>query len=166
MQLIVAQQSFYPSFKNLKQNFGDSEDRILWRAKQVVDYAFLFSYSHDLSEYYLQLEDDVISSPEFVKSIQGFLEIYKHKHRTTLEFSEPGFIGKLLRSSELAATFSSISKPRKQGKWPNPLCISPLSRFDVSQTTTHPPTSRHRCVPLSPQQTPRTSTHPQGQTGP
>ena len=101
MQLIVAPQSFYPSFKNLKQNFGDSEDRVVWRSKQVVDYAFLFSYCQDLSEYYLQLEDDVMSSPEFVQSIRGFLEINKHKKWTTLEFSELGFIGKLVRSSEL-----------------------------------------------------------------
>ncbi|XP_071784071.1 alpha-1,6-mannosyl-glycoprotein 4-beta-N-acetylglucosaminyltransferase-like [Asterias amurensis] len=101
MQLIVAPRSFYPPLNNLKQNFGDSEDRVKWRAKQVVDYAFLFSYCHDLSEYYLQLEDDVVSSPNFVQSIRGFLETNKQKQWKTLEFSELGFIGKLVRSSDL-----------------------------------------------------------------
>ncbi|XP_038053883.1 alpha-1,3-mannosyl-glycoprotein 4-beta-N-acetylglucosaminyltransferase C-like [Patiria miniata] len=101
MQLITAPNSFYPPLENLKQNFGDSKGRVSWRAKQVADYAFLFSYCQGLSEYYLQLEDDVISSPDFVQSIKNYLDVVTYKQWTTLEFSELGFIGKLFRSSEL-----------------------------------------------------------------
>ncbi|XP_022081084.1 alpha-1,3-mannosyl-glycoprotein 4-beta-N-acetylglucosaminyltransferase C-like isoform X2 [Acanthaster planci] len=101
MQLIAAPRSFYPSLDNLKQNFGDSKEHVAWRAKQVVDFAFLFSYCQGLSEYYLQLEDDVISSPDFVQYIKNYLDTVKHKKWVTLEFSELGFIGKLIQSSEL-----------------------------------------------------------------
>ncbi|XP_070567751.1 alpha-1,3-mannosyl-glycoprotein 4-beta-N-acetylglucosaminyltransferase C-like [Ptychodera flava] len=100
LEVIEAPQSFYPPLENLKQKYGDSQDRIRWRSKQVVDYAFLFSYCQDISTYYLQLEDDVVSSPNFISSIRVFIESQDHPW-VTLEFSELGFIGKLYHSTDL-----------------------------------------------------------------
>ena len=102
IQVVTASESFYPPLSNLKQNFGDELERVIWRSKQVVDYAFLFSYSIDISQYYLQLEDDVIATPKFVQSIREFIDVNQNEQWVCLEFSELGFIGKLFRSSMLS----------------------------------------------------------------
>ncbi|CAH1256767.1 MGAT4C [Branchiostoma lanceolatum] len=100
MQVVQAPISFYPQLEGLKQNFNDAKDRVKWRSKQCVDYAFLFSYCRDLSEFYLQLEDDVVSSENYLTTIRTFMTAQTAAW-SMLEFSELGFIGKLLRSSDL-----------------------------------------------------------------
>ncbi|CAH1256766.1 MGAT4C [Branchiostoma lanceolatum] len=100
MQIIQAPQSFYPTLEGLKIKFKDSPERVRWRSKQCVDYAFLFQYCLNLSEYYLQLEDDIVSTQNFLTGIKEYLGRVKDDW-TMLEFSELGFIGKLFRSSEL-----------------------------------------------------------------
>ncbi|XP_002738683.1 alpha-1,3-mannosyl-glycoprotein 4-beta-N-acetylglucosaminyltransferase C-like [Saccoglossus kowalevskii] len=102
LEVIQAPKDFYPPLENLKQKYGDSEARIAWRSKQVVDYAFLFSYCKDMSDFYLQLEDDVISTPKFLASIQAFISVNSKSTWVTLEFSELGFIGKLYHSEDLS----------------------------------------------------------------
>jgi len=73
------------------------EERVRWRAKQVVDYAALFAFSAGQSEYYLQLEDDVLCAPGYVSDIRQFIEKHQRTVWAMLEFSELGFIGKLFR---------------------------------------------------------------------
>lgn len=99
-EAISAPLLFYPPLEDLPQTFGDSRDRVKWRAKQVVDYAFLFTYCHGLSKYYLQLEDDVLSTPNFIFAIKEFIELHEDKEWTSLEFSPLGY-GKLYKSSDL-----------------------------------------------------------------
>ncbi|XP_019630460.1 PREDICTED: alpha-1,3-mannosyl-glycoprotein 4-beta-N-acetylglucosaminyltransferase C-like [Branchiostoma belcheri] len=101
MQVIQAPRSFYPSLDNLKTKFKDSPERVRWRSKQCVDYAYLFQHCRNLSEYYMQLEDDVISAQNFLTGIKEYLERMKSSDWTVLEFSGLGFIGKLFRSSDL-----------------------------------------------------------------
>ena len=67
----------------------------------MVDYAYLFSYSTDISQYYLQLEDDVIATPNYVQSIREYIDFNRKEQWVCLEFSELGFIGKLFRSTTL-----------------------------------------------------------------
>ena len=92
--IIQASKDFYPPLTGLKQNFGDKEDRVHWRSKQVADFAFMFSFAANLSEYYLQLEDDVICADGFVSAIREFIQRQKRRW-AVLEFSELGFIGKI-----------------------------------------------------------------------
>jgi alpha-1,3-mannosylglycoprotein beta-1,4-N-acetylglucosaminyltransferase C len=100
LQIIEAEADFYPRFDRLPRNFGDNEERVAWRSKQAVDYAFLFLYAQNLSTYYLQLEDDVISSERFIQGIQTYIK-EQTRRWVVLEFSELGFIGKLLHSEDL-----------------------------------------------------------------
>ncbi|XP_019623540.1 PREDICTED: alpha-1,3-mannosyl-glycoprotein 4-beta-N-acetylglucosaminyltransferase C-like [Branchiostoma belcheri] len=100
IQVVQAHKSFYPQLEGLKQNFNDTQERVKWRSKQCVDFAFLFSYCRDLSEFYLQLEDDVISAEKYLKAIRDFVNSQTSAW-TMLEFSELGFIGKLFKSSDL-----------------------------------------------------------------
>ena len=70
---------------------------------QVVDFALMFLYAPNISRYYIQIEDDVRCANGFVRSIERFL----HKLATDrtywaiVDFSSLGFIGKLLRSTDL-----------------------------------------------------------------
>lgn len=104
-QLVVLHvpQDFYPPLKGLKRNFNDAPDRVSFRSKQNLDYAFLIHYSAGLGQYYLQLEDDVSSAKNFLTSIKRHIEEQEAKKTAwaMLEFSALGYIGKLYRSAHL-----------------------------------------------------------------
>jgi alpha-1,3-mannosylglycoprotein beta-1,4-N-acetylglucosaminyltransferase C len=99
LQVISVNASVYPPLENLKRNYDDPADRVKWRSKQVMDFAYMFHYGAPLSQYYIQIEDDVITAPNFTAGIRQCIE--QHKQWTVLEFSVLGFIGKLFRSDDL-----------------------------------------------------------------
>ncbi|XP_023932471.1 alpha-1,3-mannosyl-glycoprotein 4-beta-N-acetylglucosaminyltransferase C isoform X2 [Lingula anatina] len=101
--LLVMQvpEKYYPPLTNLKRNYNDPPNQVAWRSKQNVDYAFMFFYGRNISEYYIQIEDDVMPAFGFVKDIRAFiLKNYKNPW-VCLEFSLLGFIGKLFKSGVL-----------------------------------------------------------------
>ena len=91
----------YPKFDIVKRNFNDTLERVRWRSKQVIDFAYLFMYCKQISKYYLNLEDDVITKPQFVDSIKQFIQAQSMTSWIVLDFSNLGFIGKLMRSENL-----------------------------------------------------------------
>lgn len=100
IQIIQGSEDIYPDLRKVKQTFNDPAPRIQWRAKQNIDFAYLTLYSRNLSKYYIQLEDDVITASGYVDDIQKF--IYgQSKPWFLLEFSNLGFIGKLFHSEDL-----------------------------------------------------------------
>ncbi|NXI32528.1 MGT4C acetylglucosaminyltransferase, partial [Sterrhoptilus dennistouni] len=99
--LIHVPPEFYPTLEGLKRNFNDAEERVRFRSKQNVDYAFLLSFAANLSSYYLMIEDDVWSSKSFLTAIRRALASQEGSSWATLEFSKLGYIGKLYRSSDL-----------------------------------------------------------------
>ncbi len=100
IQILQASSDFYPQLEGLKRNFKDTRERVSWRAKQIIDFSYLFLYSQNISEYYIQLEDDVICAPKFVPKIKAFIKAQK-KPWGVLDFSSLGFIGKLFKSADL-----------------------------------------------------------------
>ncbi|XP_076113543.1 alpha-1,3-mannosyl-glycoprotein 4-beta-N-acetylglucosaminyltransferase C-like [Mytilus galloprovincialis] len=100
IQIITAPYSFYPPLDNLKQTFNDSESRMKWRSKQNIDYAYLWLYSKNISKYYIQIEDDVKTSPTYFAAIKQFISNQKLPW-VCLEFCQHGFIGKLFHSHDL-----------------------------------------------------------------
>lgn len=100
IQIIAIHRDFYPPLRNLDRTFGDSETRVKWRSKQAIDFAFLMLYCSNISEYYMQLEDDVISTPNFLNSMRDFI-VRQSDPWVCLEFSHMGFIGKFYRSRHL-----------------------------------------------------------------
>ncbi|KAK3605562.1 hypothetical protein CHS0354_005867 [Potamilus streckersoni] len=98
--IINAPSSFYPKLDNLKSTYGDSQDKVKWRSKQNVDYAYLMRFSKNLSEFYMQLEDDVVASEGYYNAIKKYIAEQKDDW-ICLEFSELGFIGKLYHSRDL-----------------------------------------------------------------
>ena len=90
----------YPPLHHLKRNYNDDEKRVQWRSKQAVDFAFMFSFAKDLSKYYLQIEDDVISSQSLIPKIKDGINKEYHPW-VTLEFATLGFIGVLYKTEDL-----------------------------------------------------------------
>ncbi|XP_064116766.1 alpha-1,6-mannosyl-glycoprotein 4-beta-N-acetylglucosaminyltransferase-like isoform X3 [Macrobrachium nipponense] len=96
-----------------RRTYNDSVDRVKWRVKQVLDFAFLFWYTWIVnpSSYYLVLEDDVLSATHFVSSIKDFVQVHENHKWMSLEMflQLSGFIiiGQLLRCQDLnsLATF-------------------------------------------------------------
>ncbi|XP_013381235.1 alpha-1,3-mannosyl-glycoprotein 4-beta-N-acetylglucosaminyltransferase C-like [Lingula anatina] len=91
----------YPPLENLKRNYNDSPEKVKWRSKQNVDYAFMFLYGRNISKYYIQIEDDVVPARGFTKDIRAFIIENSKKPWICLEFSILGFIGKLFKSKDL-----------------------------------------------------------------
>ncbi|CAH1783373.1 unnamed protein product [Owenia fusiformis] len=108
IRIMQAEKAIYPALQKLKRNFNDSAKRVEWRSKQVVDFAFMFMYSREISEYYIQIEDDVKTAPNYFTGIKSYVTTAnKGKSQwALLEFSVLGFIGKLFKSSDL----ESLSK--------------------------------------------------------
>ncbi|KAM6237211.1 alpha-1,6-mannosyl-glycoprotein 4-beta-N-acetylglucosaminyltransferase-like [Porphyrio hochstetteri] len=99
--LIHTPHEFYPTLEGLKRNYNDPEERVKFRSKQNVDYAFLFAFAANLSSYYLMIEDDVWCAKSFLTAIRKALVSQEGSNWATLEFSKLGYIGKLYRSSDL-----------------------------------------------------------------
>ncbi|XP_050812236.1 alpha-1,6-mannosyl-glycoprotein 4-beta-N-acetylglucosaminyltransferase-like [Gopherus flavomarginatus] len=102
-QLLVihAPPECYPPLEGLKRNYNDAEDRVQFRSKQNVDYAYLLSFAANLSSYYLMIEDDVQCSKSFFTTIRKAVASQEGSYWVTLEFSKLGYIGKLYHSSDL-----------------------------------------------------------------
>ncbi|XP_076874965.1 alpha-1,3-mannosyl-glycoprotein 4-beta-N-acetylglucosaminyltransferase C isoform X2 [Brachyhypopomus gauderio] len=102
-QLLVihVDEEIYPPLTGLKRNFNDPPDRVTFRSKQNVDYAYLVQFSANISQYYLMLEDDVSCSKGFLSTIQGHIRSLQSSTWITLEFSKLGYIGKLYQSRDL-----------------------------------------------------------------
>ncbi|KAK7475612.1 hypothetical protein BaRGS_00033161 [Batillaria attramentaria] len=100
IHVIQTPKTLYSSFKVTKQTYDQSKDYVTWRSKQNYDYAYLMRYSAKLSQYYMQLEDDVITARGYVSNIRQYIQ-QQNDSWTCLEFSELGFIGKLYKSHDL-----------------------------------------------------------------
>ncbi|KAJ7331850.1 hypothetical protein JRQ81_014030 [Phrynocephalus forsythii] len=93
--------AYYPPLEGLKRNFNDAEDRVQFRSKQNVDYAYLMNFAANLSTYYLMIEDDVRCSKSFFTAIRNRLATLEGSYWVTVEFSKLGYIGKLYHSHDL-----------------------------------------------------------------
>ncbi|GAB6032577.1 hypothetical protein CHUAL_011466 [Chamberlinius hualienensis] len=72
----------YPPLVGLRQTFNDSPEHVKWRSKQVIDYAFLFHFSKNISRYYLILEDDVLCLKGFLTEIKNAVNALNEEDRS------------------------------------------------------------------------------------
>ncbi|XP_070601086.1 alpha-1,6-mannosyl-glycoprotein 4-beta-N-acetylglucosaminyltransferase-like [Erythrolamprus reginae] len=92
---------YYPPLEGLKRNFNDPDDRVRFRSKQNVDYAYLMNFASNLSTYYLMIEDDVRCTKHFLTVIKRHVASLEGSSWVTLEFSKLGYIAKLYRSTDI-----------------------------------------------------------------
>ena len=100
IHIIQGTPDIYPDLNKVQQTFNDPVPRIKWRAKQNIDFAYLSLYSRNISEYYIQLEDDVISASGYINDIRTFISA-QTKPWFLLEFTYLGYIGKMFHSTDL-----------------------------------------------------------------
>merc|ERR1712052_92745 len=73
------------------------------RSKQNLDYAFLMMYAQSRGTHYVQLEDDILTKPNFVAIMRDFAleKSAAHESWFVIDFCQLGFIGKMFSSSSL-----------------------------------------------------------------
>lgn len=101
IQIITIPLKAYPQLRGLSRTLNNSEDRMYWRSKQTIDFAFLMQYCQYFSPYYLHLEDDVIAERDYDLNVKKFIKDKEGIYWFNLDFSNLGFIGKLYRSETL-----------------------------------------------------------------
>ena len=101
LTVIEAYPEYYPPLKNIKQKYGDSDNRRAWRSKENVDATFVMCYCKELSQYYIHLEDDVISSPSFFPKLQDFINTQNVKPWSMLDVTILGSKARVYRTRDL-----------------------------------------------------------------
>lgn len=98
VEVIAPTPGYYPDFSKLRITLGDSEDRVRWRSKQNLDFAFLMMYCQPKGSFYVQLEDDLVARPQYQALMKktALQSIADGKEWFILDFGGLGFIGKSL----------------------------------------------------------------------
>uniref|UniRef100_A0A914HDL7 Homeobox domain-containing protein n=1 Tax=Globodera rostochiensis TaxID=31243 RepID=A0A914HDL7_GLORO len=92
---------FPPNLENIRPTLGDSPERMRWRAKQSLDYAYAMYHTRrerPEARFYVQLEDDVITVPGFLSELHRFANA--HSEFFVCEFSNLGFIGRMFHNGK------------------------------------------------------------------
>jgi len=95
IEVISPPASYYPDMENLRSTLGDSPERVRWRSKQNLDFAFLMMYSQPKATFYVQLEDDILAKKNFISTMKNYAlqRISEKSPWFVLEFCQLGFIG-------------------------------------------------------------------------
>lgn len=103
VDVVAPTAAYYPDMNQLRTTLGDPEERVRWRSKQNLDFAFLMMYAQPKGMFYIQLEDDILVKPKFVTTMKTIaLERIANKQQWfVLDFCQLGFIGKMFRCVEL-----------------------------------------------------------------
>jgi hypothetical protein len=73
IQVLQSFSWMYPNLDNLTHHYSwHPESRVRWKAKQNIDFAFLwlYVYKENMTQFYLHLEDDVITGHIFFVDVQ------------------------------------------------------------------------------------------------
>lgn len=89
--------SYYPNMDKLRQTLNDPPERVKWRSKQNLDFAFLMAYAQPKGTFYVQLEDDILAKRGFITIMKKFAfeKTIRKDSWFVLDFCQLGFIGEL-----------------------------------------------------------------------
>ncbi|XP_013789069.2 alpha-1,3-mannosyl-glycoprotein 4-beta-N-acetylglucosaminyltransferase B-like [Limulus polyphemus] len=104
LEIVAPSANFYPDWTKLQQTLGDPPERVKWRTKQNLDFAFLMMYAQAKGTFYVQLEDDILTKPGYVTTMKNFAykQITNKKDWLILDFCQLGFIGKMFKCVDLS----------------------------------------------------------------
>ncbi|KAI4471478.1 n-acetylglucosaminyltransferase vi [Holotrichia oblita] len=96
IEVVSPSPAYYPDMGKLRITLGDSMERVRWRSKQNLDFAFLMSYCQPKGTFYVQLEDDILAKPDYISEMKKFAidKIASKEPWFVLDFCQLGFIGK------------------------------------------------------------------------
>jgi len=105
LEIIAPQPEFYPNWNQsllFPDVFGDPPSRVKWRSKENLDQIYLMMYAYNLhSDYYLMMEDDVITKRGYVDDMMEFAYENENKDYFYLSYCQLGSIGKLFKRKTL-----------------------------------------------------------------
>uniref|UniRef100_T1P853 N-Acetylglucosaminyltransferase-4 (GnT-4) conserved region n=1 Tax=Musca domestica TaxID=7370 RepID=T1P853_MUSDO len=107
IEIIAPSPSYYPNFDKLRITLNDSLERVKWRSKQNLDFAYLMAYAQTKGTFYVQLEDDILAKRHFITTMKKFAITKSALTKPDqppwflLDFCQLGFIGKMFKSAEL-----------------------------------------------------------------
>ena len=90
IEIISPPMEFYPDFDQLKLSLNDDKQRVKWRTKQNYDFTYVMMYSAVRGHYYIQLEDDVVTKPGYIQTIDTFIRKQLNQSWFMLEYSSLG----------------------------------------------------------------------------
>lgn len=95
IEVVAPSAAYYPDLDKLRITLGDSPERVRWRSKQNLDFAFLMSYCQPKGTFYVQLEDDILAKPYYITEMKKFAieKIASKEPWFVLDFCQLGFIG-------------------------------------------------------------------------
>lgn len=98
IEILSPSASYYPDMDKLRLTLNDPPERVRWRSKQNLDFAYLMSYAQPKGTFYVQLEDDILARRGFISIMKHFaLEMTANKNQWfVLDFCQLGFIGEWL----------------------------------------------------------------------
>ena len=100
IKLLAAPENYFPPLKKLPLLYGDNIQRVTWRSRQSLDYSYLYYYCAGIGKYYIQLEDDVMTEPNYLSKMKAFIKAHDGKW-SVLEFGARGFIGMTYQTTHL-----------------------------------------------------------------
>lgn len=95
IEVLSPPSSYYPNMDKLRQTLNDPPERVKWRSKQNLDFAFLMAYSQPKATFYVQLEDDILAKRGFITIMKKFAfeKTARKDLWFVLDFCQLGFIG-------------------------------------------------------------------------
>ncbi|GFY72961.1 alpha-1,3-mannosyl-glycoprotein 4-beta-N-acetylglucosaminyltransferase B [Trichonephila inaurata madagascariensis] len=121
LEVIAPSEGYYPDFNSLRNTLGDTVERVRWRTKQNLDYAYLMMYAQAKGPFYVQLEDDILTKPHYLTIMKNFAfkKLRENKEWIILDFCQLGFIGKMFKAVDLSklVTFFAIFHNDKPVDW-------------------------------------------------
>lgn len=97
IEVISPPASYYPDWNKLRITLNDPVERVKWRSKQNLDFAFLMAYSQIKATFYVQLEDDILAKRGYITIMKRFAVAKTAKQDQdpwfVLDFCQLGFIG-------------------------------------------------------------------------
>lgn len=98
IEVLSPPSSYYPNMEKLKITLNDPIERVRWRSKQNLDFAFLMAYAQPKATFYVQLEDDILAKRGFVTIMKNFAldKTVRKEPWFVLDFCQLGFIGEYL----------------------------------------------------------------------
>jgi len=106
ISIVGPSSNIYPAnnfYLMTRRPFNNTIERMEWQAKLSLDFAFLFSFSSSLGNYFMNLEDDVMPVQHFVRETFKYVQ-QRDDNRddwSSLQFSNYLSIGRFYRCSDL-----------------------------------------------------------------
>uniref|UniRef100_A0A6M2DW15 Putative alpha-13-mannosyl-glycoprotein 4-beta-n-acetylglucosaminyltransferase b n=1 Tax=Xenopsylla cheopis TaxID=163159 RepID=A0A6M2DW15_XENCH len=103
LEVLAPHPSYYPNLDKLRITLDDPIERVRWRTKQNLDFAYLMTYAQSKATFYVQLEDDILAKKNFISSMKNYAieKTARKEPWFALDFCQLGFIGKMFKSAEL-----------------------------------------------------------------